>query len=141
MQKSIKSSRLLSHCAGAVVVLIWSGWITLSRYGMMTALSPGDLTMLRYATALIFVVPVMFFLNWRRHRTLTWLVVGLGVGFPYTLLSFYGLKTTGAAHAGVLVNGMLPVFGAIAAYFVFGQRISNVRYIEFPQKITTKNMR
>lgn len=125
----MKYPHILSHCAGLAVVFIWSGWITLSRYGMQTALTPGDLTMLRYATALICVVPVMFYLNWRRHGLATWLVVGLGVGFPYTLLSFYGLKTTGAAHAGVLVNGMLPVFGAVAAYFVFRQRISVMRYM------------
>ena len=55
-------------------------------------------------------------------------MVGLGIGFPYTMLSFYGLRELKAAHVGVLVNGMLPVFGAVAAWFILRQRISILRY-------------
>ncbi len=55
-------------------------------------------------------------------------MVGLGIGFPYTMLSFYGLRELKAAHVGVLVNGMLPVFGAIAAWFILRQRVSIMRY-------------
>lgn len=122
-------SKILASCAGLLVVFIWSGWITLSRYGMQTPLSPCDLTMLRYATALCCIFPLLVRCDWRKHSLFQWLVVGLGVGFPYTLFSFYGLQTIGAAHAGVLVNGMLPVFGALGAYLIFRQKISFLRYV------------
>ncbi len=45
------------------------------------------------------------------------------MGFPYTMLSFYGLQKIKAAHAGVLVNGMLPVMGAIVAWCIFRQKL------------------
>jgi drug/metabolite transporter (DMT)-like permease len=41
------------------------------------------------------------------------MIVALGCGFPYVLLTFAGLRTTGAAGAGVLVNGSLPIASAL----------------------------
>ena len=124
-----KYKKVIACCAGVAIVFIWSGWITLSRYGMQTPLSPSDLTMLRYATALCCVLPILLRCDWKKHSLFQWLVVGLGVGFPYTMLSFYGLKTIGAAHAGVLVNGMLPVLGTVTAYYFFSQKISYLKYL------------
>lgn len=116
-----------AYLAGIGVVCIWSGWITVSRYGVHTVLEPADITLLRYCTALIGVSPLIFRHDWRRHPIWQYLVIGLGVGFPYTLFSFYGLKSIQAAHAGVLVNGLLPVFGALVAWLLFRQKLSSVR--------------
>jgi drug/metabolite transporter (DMT)-like permease len=114
--------------AGALVVLIWSGWITISRYGVRSLLTPADITLLRYCTAFIIVLPLTFKYPWKKFSLYQYLIVGLGVGFPYAMVSFYGLMEIRAAHAGVLVNGMLPVFGAIAAWLFFKQQVSLVRY-------------
>ena len=103
--------------AAAAVVFIWSGWITLSRYGVHSSLEPADITLLRYWTALVVVAPLALRYPWRAHPLHRYQVLGLGVGFPYTMLSFYGLRVVRAAHAGVLVNGMLPVLGALAAWW------------------------
>ena len=116
------------YLAGLAVVFIWSGWITISRHGVHTQLQPADITLLRYWTAFVAVSPLIIRYPWRRYPLWQYLVVGLGVGFPYTMLSFYGLKVLRAAHAGVLVNGMLPVLGAIAAWLLFRQRIAPHRY-------------
>lgn len=114
--------------AGLAVVFIWSGWITLSRLGVHTKLQPSDITLLRYWTALLVVLPMVVRYPWGQRSLLQYLVIGLGVGFPYTMLSFYALKVIPAAHAGVLVNGMLPVMGAVAAWLLFRQRIAPHRY-------------
>lgn len=116
------------YLAGVLVVVIWSGWITISRYGVHTLLTPADITLIRYGTALLVVSPFVLNYSWKKFSLFQYLVVGLGVGFPYTLFSFYGLMEIKAAHAGVLVNGMLPVFGTMAAWFYFRQRISAGRY-------------
>ena len=110
------------------IVLIWSGWITISRYGVHTVLQPADITLLRYVTALFCVSPLIVRHHWPRFRLHQYLIVGLGVGFPYTMVTFYGLRELKAAHVGVLVNGMLPVFGALAAWYILRQRISIIRY-------------
>ena len=114
--------------AGTLVVIIWSGWITISRYGVHTRLTPADITLLRYVTTLFLVSPFIFRYPWKKFPLYQYLIVGLGVGFPYNMFSFYGLIEIRAAHAGVIVNGMLPVFGAAAAWIFFKQRISGVRY-------------
>ena len=117
-----------AHLAGLSIVCIWSGWITISRHGVQTELQPADMTLLRYCTALLGVSPLIFRHSWKKFKLHQYLIVGLGVGFPYTMFSFYGLREIKAAHAGVLVNGMLPVLGLIVAWFFYRQSISMPRY-------------
>ena len=117
-----------AHLAGIVLVCIWSGWIVVSRLGVQNTLEPADITLLRYSTACLATAPLILRYDWRKFKPLHYLAVGLGVGFPYTLLSFYGLRAIKAAHAGVLVNGMLPVLGLIVAWLLFNQRITPLRY-------------
>ncbi len=110
--------------AASAVVCIWSGWLTISRYGVQTSLEPADITLLRYWTALLVVMPLALRFDWRRFTCLQYLVIALGIGFPYTLLSFWGMETVRAAHTGVVVNGSLPVLGALTSWFLFRQGIS-----------------
>lgn len=117
------------YCAAMAVVFIWSGWIAISRFGVHTDLQPADITLLRYWTALLVTIPYIFRYPWQRSRLWQYLVVGLGVGFPYTMLSFYALRHLQAAHAGVLVNGMLPVLGTFAVWLLFRQRVTLSRYL------------
>lgn len=122
-------SNLRAYLCCIFIVLVWSGWITISRHGVHTALQPADITLLRYMTAMACVSPLIVRYDWTKHRWHQYLAVGLGIGFPYTLVTFYGLRAIKAAHAGVLVNGMLPVLGAIAAWYLMRQRVSNIRYL------------
>ena len=128
-QGTLTMTIIRAHLACMLIVCIWSGWITISRYGVHSSLQPADITLLRYTTALIFVSPLILRHQWSKFSIHQYLLVGLGVGFPYTMASFYGLQELKAAHAGVLVNGMLPIFGAIAAWFVLSQTVSRMRYI------------
>lgn len=121
-------NNLRAYLCCIFIVLAWSGWITISRYGVHTVLQPADITLLRYLTAMACVSPLIVRYDWTRHRWHQYLAVGLGIGFPYTLVTFYGLRAIKAAHAGVLVNGMLPVLGAIAAWYLLRQRVSTIRY-------------
>lgn len=121
-------NNLKAYLCCIFIVLVWSGWITISRYGVHTALQPADITLLRYLTAMACVSPLIVRYDWSKYRWHQYLAVGLGIGFPYTLVTFYGLRAIKAAHAGVLVNGMLPVLGAVAAWYLLRQRVSLVRY-------------
>ncbi|EKD37623.1 MAG: hypothetical protein ACD_75C01064G0003 [uncultured bacterium] len=121
-------TNLRAYLACIFIVFAWSGWITISRYGVHTALQPADITLIRYITALLCVSPLVVRHRWARFKLHQYLIMALGIGCPYTMVSFYGLRILKAAHAGVLVNGMLPVLGAVAAWFILRQRISVVRY-------------
>ena len=120
---------LKPYIACVTAIFIWSGWITISRYGVHTALQPADITMLRYGTALLCVSPLLIRYKWNRFKLHQYLCVALGIGFPYTLVSFYGLIELKAAHGGVLVNGMLPVLGSIVAWYFLRQKTPLVRWV------------
>lgn len=117
-------TRRLALLSGALVVLIWSGWIVFSRLGVHTRLTPADITLLRYVTAALCTLPWALRYPWRQLPLGRALVVALGCGFPYTLFSFYGLQLSPAANAGVLVNGSLPVVSGLLAIVVLKQRFS-----------------
>jgi len=118
-----------AYLAAVIVVCIWSGWITLSRMGMKTALTPYDLTLLRFGTAALITLPFSLRYDWRAVKWNQILLVALGCGFPYTMLSFIGLKTIKAANAGVLVNGMLPVIGLFFTLYWFKEKVSLIKYL------------
>ncbi len=117
------SNKTKATGTGLLVILIWSGWITISRMGVQGQLTPADITLLRYCTAALCSIP--FALNYRfdKSKLLKALPMALGVGFPYTMLSFYALRQTQAANAGVLVNGLLPVFTAFFTLILFKEKI------------------
>ena len=123
------STTYRAYLAAAIVVCIWSGWITLSRMGVQTKLSPSDITMLRFGTAALITLPFSLRYSWATVKWGQVLLVALGCGFPYTMLSFIGLKTIKAANAGVLVNGMLPVVGLFFVLCWFKEKVSPLKIV------------
>jgi drug/metabolite transporter (DMT)-like permease len=113
MSPGLPTSRVLGILAGITVVLIWSGWITLSRHGAAGGLTIYDMTALRFGTAALVTSPLWPKYRWNRVRIGPAVVVALGCGFPYVLLTFFGLQTMGAASVGVVVNGSLPIASAL----------------------------
>ncbi|MGN6645957.1 MAG: DMT family transporter [Cytophaga sp.] len=126
---TIFQSKYSAYAAATLVVCIWAGWITLSRMGVQTALTPYDITLLRFGTAALLMLPFSLQYNWREVKWKQVLIVALGCGFPYTMLSFIGLKTIKAANAGVFVNGMLPVIGLFYTLFWFKEKVSFIKYL------------
>ncbi len=111
---------LLIGIASAVgVIFIWSGMIVFSRAGVITALTPYDLSALRFMVTGLLVLP---FLRswWPHHLPLHAMVIMVlcGPGAIYSLLLYLGLSEASAAYAGVFANGSLPIFTMIMAYLV-----------------------
>ncbi len=121
---------VLKASLGAVLItIIWSGWIILSRVGVQSSLTPEDITIIRFGTASIVTLPFALRYNWKKLTLWKAIIVALGCGFPYTIFSFYGLQSTRAANAGVIVNGMLPVFGALLAFLLLNEKSSKQRLV------------
>ena len=125
---NILTSKYSAYISAAFVVCIWAGWITLSRSGVQTVLTPYDITLLRFGTAAVLTLPFSLQYNWKTVKWNQVLLVALGCGFPYTMFSFIGLKTIKAANTGVLVNGMLPVIGLLFTIFWFKEKVSGIKY-------------
>lgn len=106
------------------VVAIWSGWVVVSRLGVTQTLTIYDIVILRFLVASIAVSPFIF-AYW--PRSLPWwkiVLLGSGPGVPYLLFAFNGMRFAPASHAGILMNGSLPIFAALIGWLWLGDKVS-----------------
>lgn len=118
MQAHIKKGYL---CAlGAV--LIWSGFILVSRKGGISPLLSYDLIAIRYFTCATLVLP--FWLFWKRFNVFKprFILSALVGGFAYAVFAFTGFKLAPASHAAVLLPGLLPLVIIVASVVLNKER-------------------
>lgn len=117
---------ILAALGGA---LVGSGWQLLTRYGVKTTLGPLELALLRYALPAVLLAPM-----WLRmpmgplvpgHRALVLLV--LSGGLPFGMLVLAGAQRAPAAHLGVFMAGSMPLFTALGAWALKGEKIRGLR--------------
>ena len=124
--------RTLAGCALALLaVAIWSGWLVITRVAVTSTLSAEDLAALRFGSASLILLPVV----WRRGFALDrfgWrglAIVAFCAGVPYVLFASHGLQLATAAEAGVLIPGTIPLFVALISTFTVHERIGWVARI------------
>lgn len=130
MKTRLRSDRALGVAAVVAVIFTWSGWIITSSWGVRHQLNAWDITFLRFATAAAVVAPWLWLrrAEWGQIFHRRSLLAALACGFPYTLLSFWGMKVSPASNAGVIVNGLLPVLTAAFCFVWMGQRVRVAQY-------------
>lgn len=111
---------------GLLAVGIWAGSFVLIQLGVRTTLSAYDLTALRFATAGILLLPVVWRRGWAVPRLgrggLLLLIAGTGA--PYALLIAIGLRYAPAAHAAALVPGVMAVMAAVLGTCVLAEKMA-----------------
>jgi drug/metabolite transporter (DMT)-like permease len=112
-----------------LTVAIWAGFILVSRVGGTSALGAHDITALRFAVAAAVLLPVWLFS--RRFRLFDRRTVALSLcgGFGYSLIAYSAFRYAPAAHAAILMPGMLPFEMTIIAWWLLGERPGRVRVI------------
>jgi len=115
--------------AALAAALIGSGWQIASRHGVTTTLGPLEIAVLRYGVPALVLLPLLtqtgLFPQGLPRRRLGLLV--LGGGLPFGLLVLAGAQWAPAAHMGVFMAGSVPLFTALGARLVQGERISGMR--------------
>ncbi|MEJ2728701.1 MAG: DMT family transporter [Deltaproteobacteria bacterium] len=123
MENDNQGNIIIGGIAAVCVVLFWSGWIVISRFGVTNHLTVYDLTALRHGIGALVALPYIIWSRaWRGLTPLRTLVLALTAGAPYALLSYSGFVYAPAAHGGVFLNGCLPLFTAIFTWIWIGQR-------------------
>lgn len=114
----------------ALTVGIWCGFVLVSRFGGASALTPYDTVALRFIPAVLLLLPIWC---WQRtpaqlftRQLLTLALVG---GLGYSLFVYSGFKHTPAAHAAILLPGILPFNTALFAWLLLGERPQRSRWI------------
>lgn len=110
-------------------IAIWSGFILVSRVAGRSVLTFWDVTALRFGTAAILLLPLLYRigLNKLLDRRMIWLAMTGGLG--YALLAYAGFSYAPAAHAALLLPGMQPFFISIVAYWLQNENIDRHRRI------------
>ncbi len=117
------------YLAALGTVLIWAGFILLSRLGGKTALTGWDIVALRLGTASLFLLPLSLNLpagTWRNGKL--WVMALLG-GLLFLVLVYAGFKHAPAAHGGILLPGMQPFLVTALAWWLMGARPSRLRLL------------
>ncbi|MCW8084041.1 EamA family transporter [Sabulicella glaciei] len=111
---------------GLAAAAIWGGAIAVTRFGVSgdTPLSPADIAMLRFAGPALLLLPVLR-RAWPRLQQVPVHLLALlllGGGAPFVILAGSGLGIAGAAEAGALLPGAMPICVAMFSRLL-GERI------------------
>lgn len=116
--------------AGAV--LIWSGFVLVSRIGGTSALNAFDIAALRLGTASLILLPVWWF--WKRVPLFNTKVLSLALsgGIAYSVTVYFAFKHAPAAHGAVLISGLLPFFVPLMALLILKESLRRHLYFALP---------
>ncbi|KXO13393.1 Permease of the drug/metabolite transporter (DMT) superfamily [Moritella sp. JT01] len=110
------------YLAAFGAVLIWSGFILVSRMGGISPLLSYDVIAIRYATCAALVLPIW----WFKFRFKLWqpkfIVCSLFGGLGYALFAFQGFETTPGSQSAVLLPGLIPVMIIVLSVVVNKQK-------------------
>lgn len=126
-------SALFGFACGAGAALIWGVQAVVSRQSAADGLGPVDVTILRFLTAALVLMPFALRrlkpfpvgrLGWRRSLALT--LLG---GAPFATVLVGGSTFAPALHTAVIGPGLIPVFTAILSYAWLKERTPPARIL------------
>jgi drug/metabolite transporter (DMT)-like permease len=126
---SAAPSVLQGYLAALATVVIWAGFILISRLGGKSALTGWDIVALRLGTASVVLLPFSLHLpagTWRNPRL--WTMAALG-GLLFLMLVYAGFKLAPAAHGGILMPGLQPFLVTALAWLLMGTQPSRLRLL------------
>jgi drug/metabolite transporter (DMT)-like permease len=121
------SSSVPGIAGGLAAAAIWGGALAVTRYGVSgeTPFSPADIAMLRFVGPALLLFPTLR-RAWPRLRQVPVSLLALlllGGGAPFVIVAGSGLGIAGAAEAGTLLPGTVPLCVAMVSRLL-GERIS-----------------
>jgi drug/metabolite transporter (DMT)-like permease len=130
MQLDSSSKPVLAGSLAALAsVTVWAAWIVFTRHGVTTDVPPVTLGLLRYSLPALLMLPLLL-RSGAAYQRAGWLKCAImicGSGAPFFLVCSQAMTIAPAAHVGVMLPGFMPMFVALIAGILFGERYSGAR--------------
>jgi drug/metabolite transporter (DMT)-like permease len=125
----IKDEKIIGVFCALLAVLIWSGFILVSRVGGMSVLTPYDVIAIRYATCAVLLFPVwLIFYRFNLFR-FEFIMSALIGGLAYAIFAFKGFELSSALHGGILLPGLIPVFVSVISLVLIKAKLGRNKSI------------
>ena len=112
------------YVACLMVMLIWVFWLLVSRVGATSSLTVYDLAAMRYGISAVVSLPFVFYFKaWNSLPAKRALILSIVLGPVYILTVFSGFNYAPAAHGGIFMNGLMPIFTIFLAWFLLSNAI------------------
>ncbi len=140
-----RADLLLGVAATLVTVATWTAFIVGSRALASRSLLPMDVIAIRFTVSGVVLAPWGWWLVRRRgggwlglspvpaHQTV---VLGMTGGVIFGLLAYHGFSLAPASHSAVLMPGLLPLWAALFAWLINGERADSRRLLSLGLIIT-----
>jgi drug/metabolite transporter (DMT)-like permease len=130
---SVSRPALAGSLAALGSVLVWSGWIVFTRHGVTTDMPPVTLGLLRYSIPALIMLPLLLRSGaaFRRAGLVKCAIMVCGSGAPFFLACSKAMTMAPAAHVGVMLPGVMPMFVALFSLLLFGERYSGMRLLGY----------
>lgn len=123
---STRRARWIGAACAVAVLAIWTSFILVARSSARGSLTPFDIGFLRFVFSGLVALPFVL-----RRRPAVSLVQGaalaLTAGVGYCAFAYSGFFFAPAAHAAVLMPGSLPLWSALYAVWLLGERLTSAR--------------
>lgn len=110
---------------GLLAAAIWATYSVLARLGVKSGLTPGDLTLLRFAPGALLMAPLLWRWGWRDLAGIGWrrgLVLTLLAGPGFSLLFMTGFSLAPLAHGAVIAPACQMLAGLGLSAWLANQR-------------------
>ena len=112
---------------GLLAAAIWASYSVLARLGVKAGLSPGDLTLLRFAPGALLMAPLFWRWGWLDLGGIGWrrgLVLAVLAGPGFSLLFMTGFTLAPLAHGAVIAPAFQMLAGQGLAAWLAHQRLT-----------------
>lgn len=124
------SPRTEGIACSLVAVFVWSGWMVLSSYGVRGSLTAYDITALRFGTAALLLLPVVFRKGLRIGPYGIWGAVWLTalMGSTYNTLCIIGFKYAPTSHGSIIQTTVL-LLTTIGGMFLLREKLTRMQCV------------
>src|SRR4029079_10411975 len=121
MSAETSESSVAGAAYGALAALIWAGFPAITKLSMAThTLTAWDVTAMRFATAGLLMLPLFVRHGLRPLHVSGALLLAVGAGAPYVLLTAGGLAFAPAAHMGVITPSCMLLISTVGSWLLLG---------------------